>query len=141
VSALDRINKARSLLEESYNELGDSLREITAQLDAREKRIAELEKELPETPKTKGGFAVGDRIQHKRHGHLGKKWHGTVISLRPPKCFSDEDITVQWDEGVGSDAHGFPTNIDLIEHENPKQNKAVQDSAVASADCRHWSKL
>ncbi len=243
MSALDRTNKARSLLEEAYNELGDALREITAQLDAKDKRIAELEKELAETyskvisqdiaksreetfekyaaqvlnsqpqtrlgfkvgdrvrmtspeaqgspyatgvvvsllgsednpgrpeiqviwdcgmfssppgqswwaddlevvpaetPKTKGGFAVGDRIQHKQYGHLSKNWHGKVISLRPPKGFSDADLIVQWDEGVGSDKEGFPAHTDQIEHENPKHNKAVQDSAVASADCRHWSKL
>jgi hypothetical protein len=128
--------ESRAMFDQALDMLG------TAQLLLRKARAAEEARDSE--PKTKGGFAVGDRIQHKQNGHMGKNWHGKVISLRPPKGFSGADIiTVQWDEGVGSGKHGFPATIDRIEHENPKQNKAVQDSAVASdaPDCRHWSKL
>ncbi len=136
--------ESRAMFDQALDMLGTAqllLMQARAAEEARDAVIHSVDVKNVPRPDTKGGFAVGDRIQHKRYGHLGQNWHGKVIRLRPPKGLSDYDITVQWDKGVGSEKDGFPAHTDQIEHENPKQNKAVQYSAVASADCRYWSKL
>jgi hypothetical protein len=127
--------ESKAMFDQAMDMLG------TAQLLLMKARAAEEARDSE--PKTRGGFAVGDRVYRKVYGHAGKEWHGKVIRLEANGHLYHDCIIVQWDHGYGSSEPGFPIPSSRIEHENPKQNKAVQDSAVASdaPDCRHWSKL